>query len=284
MIPTYPVTRRFGLNTHVNGRDFVCGDVHGRFHLLNKAMRRVRFNGAIDRLFCVGDLIDRGPESHLLSRLVIHPWFHPVRGNHEALLLAYASGCEKPTTHIAAHANGLLDWWNALDWVSQDVITHGVAAMPIAIEVETAMGLVGIVHGAVPVSLDWAGFIQALTAGDVDVADAALYGRPIHSGAGARYVQGVARVYAGHSPIRGAVSIAGNVCALDSGAAHAFGDADENGHFTLTELTVSEDELTAHARAPGRIRTLERRTNGAAALASRLRERAEESAYGALAA
>ena len=46
------------------GRDFVVGDIHGRFDRLQSALRHVNFDGRFDRLFALGDLIDRGPRSY----------------------------------------------------------------------------------------------------------------------------------------------------------------------------------------------------------------------------
>ena len=53
--------QRFELNTA--GRDFGVGDIHGYFTKLQAALDAIGFNPAVDRLFSVGDLVDRGPES-----------------------------------------------------------------------------------------------------------------------------------------------------------------------------------------------------------------------------
>lgn len=53
---------RFALNTR--GRDFAVGDIHGAFEALQHALEAIGFDTEIDRLFCVGDLVDLGPESH----------------------------------------------------------------------------------------------------------------------------------------------------------------------------------------------------------------------------
>lgn len=65
------------------GHDFVVGDIHGhRQHLLDELAGQ-GFDKEKDRLFCTGDLIDRGPDSFGTLALVFEPWFHFVRGNHE---------------------------------------------------------------------------------------------------------------------------------------------------------------------------------------------------------
>ena len=54
-------TRRFERNAR--GRDFVVGDVHGHFDTLERLLEAVDFDASADRLFSVGDLVNRGPAS-----------------------------------------------------------------------------------------------------------------------------------------------------------------------------------------------------------------------------
>jgi hypothetical protein len=53
---TKPVLR---LPANTRGRDFVVGDIHGTFYVLEQALAAVGFDPARDRVICVGDLIDR---------------------------------------------------------------------------------------------------------------------------------------------------------------------------------------------------------------------------------
>lgn len=71
------------------GRDFVVGDLHGCFDLLDRLLDHVRFDSACDRLFSVGDLVDRGPDSLRSQEFMDAPWFYAVKGNHEDLLLEF---------------------------------------------------------------------------------------------------------------------------------------------------------------------------------------------------
>ena len=70
------------------GRDFVVGDVHGEFDTLEAMLASVGFLPGCDRLFALGDLIDRGPRS-----VDAVAWMErgrialSVRGNHEQMLL-----------------------------------------------------------------------------------------------------------------------------------------------------------------------------------------------------
>ena len=65
------------------GRDLVIADVHGEFETLEEVLRLLEF-GARDRLFTVGDLIDRGSRSaDALAWLESARFTGRVRGNHE---------------------------------------------------------------------------------------------------------------------------------------------------------------------------------------------------------
>ena len=73
------------------GRDFVVGDLHGCRAMLDTLLDHVCFDPSRDRLFSVGDLVDRGPDSIGCLELLRESWFFPVLGNHDAMLLAFWS-------------------------------------------------------------------------------------------------------------------------------------------------------------------------------------------------
>ena len=81
------------------GRDFIIGDLHGCYSALESELNRVNFDDVRDRLFSVGDLIDRGPDSRMCADLIYEPWFHAVQGNHERMAftawLATYSNCHR---------------------------------------------------------------------------------------------------------------------------------------------------------------------------------------------
>ncbi len=70
------------------GRDFIIGDLHGHYSLLMDGLKKINFDFNKDRLFSVGDLIDRGPEPLECLNLLKEKWFYPVMGNHEYMLLS----------------------------------------------------------------------------------------------------------------------------------------------------------------------------------------------------
>ncbi|MEC4747531.1 metallophosphoesterase [Methylomicrobium sp. Wu6] len=77
------------LPANVQGKDYVVGDLHGCYRLLERLLDAVHFDKSRDRLFSVGDLIDRGPESLRCLQLLAEPWFYAVLGNHEIMMLDF---------------------------------------------------------------------------------------------------------------------------------------------------------------------------------------------------
>lgn len=72
---------------NLTGRDFVVGDLHGCYPLLSKALEHINFDTSRDRLFSVGDMVDRGPQNMECLSLLYEPWFYAVKGNHEDLMV-----------------------------------------------------------------------------------------------------------------------------------------------------------------------------------------------------
>ncbi len=70
-----------------DGIDYCVGDCHGEFLRLSAMLKAISFDESKDRLFSVGDLCDRGPNSDQVLNWLEQPWFHPVAGNHEQLLI-----------------------------------------------------------------------------------------------------------------------------------------------------------------------------------------------------
>lgn len=99
------------------GRDFVVGDLHGCRSLLETLMQHVSFNPDKDRLFSVGDLVDRGPSTTEIYRtleLLDEPWFYPVLGNHEAMFMAFVGSINNNTYRKAFLYNSGTDWVETL--------------------------------------------------------------------------------------------------------------------------------------------------------------------------
>lgn len=141
------------LPANAAGRDFIMGDLHGCLDLLEAELARLGFDPAVDRLFSVGDLVDRGPDSMGCLRLLREPWFHAVRGNHEDMLLAYFQEKGLPEasrllTEIFLRNGGA--WVQALDagaWAEllEDLLPR-VQALPYVMTIGDGIERFNIVH------------------------------------------------------------------------------------------------------------------------------------------
>jgi serine/threonine protein phosphatase 1 len=210
--------QRYGCNE--TGRDFAVGDIHGHFTRLKKRLNEMGFDPERDRLFSVGDLIDRGPECANVLDWLANPWFHAIRGNHEDYVVRH----ETVDTQSWIANGG--SWFYQLAPEQQRAIAVGLSALPIAMEVETAAGMVGFLHADCPVS-DWR---------DLDLSrrrarDFCLWSRGRIQDEDPRGVAGIRAVVVGHTPLR-KPAILGNVYHIDTGGWLA----DGSGHFTLLDL------------------------------------------------
>lgn len=91
----------------------MVGDLHGQRRELESLLEHVQFDVTTDRLFAVGDLIDRGSDSLGTLGLIEAPWFHTVLGNHEFDLLRRVGVLDvaKPERRALGPAG---DWVDAL--------------------------------------------------------------------------------------------------------------------------------------------------------------------------
>ena len=201
------------------GRDFVVGDIHGMFAHLRSLLDDVGFDPAADRLFSVGDLVDRGPGSATALEWLGHAWFHACRGNHEQFALD--SG-DPEIRDLWINYNGGR-WWLDLDEASHARFREAFVNLPLAMEVETTSGMVGIVHADVPPCVTWSRFTELLEARDRDAALYALWSRNRITDKGSRSPVGggVERVYCGHTPTRATLRL-DNVHYIDTGAAYVY--------------------------------------------------------------
>lgn len=197
------------LSPNRRGRDLIVGDLHGHIGArLRDELDARGFDTSRDRLISVGDLVDRGPDSHLLADLLAQPWFHAVRGNHEQMLIDYHDGVIDSTFYSI---NGGA-WAVGMTPAERLPLVDAARELPLCITLGTrSHGLVGIVHAMVPQGLDWADTLGALEIGAMGVSETLLWGR---GGWGA--VPGVRAVVCGHTVV-GGPSMVGNHILIDTG-------------------------------------------------------------------
>ncbi|RQT19122.1 serine/threonine protein phosphatase [Burkholderia contaminans] len=249
----YRAIKRYLLN--VEGRDFVVGDVHGCFSLLEERLASVAYDPRYDRLFSVGDLVDRGLESASVLDVVRRYRIKAIRGNHEDMILRWYGGY---TSSDQLLANGG-EWFIAMDDGSGRArkLTSFMASLPYAIEIETRNGLVGLLHADAPHE-DWRKLAELLEGEgqdgmtrrkvlwqrtrwlehrerDADELSSLrkLFDLPVLAGAPLafdprRIIHGVGAVVVGHTPVQ-RPTVRGNVVNIDTGAVYG-------GALTLLDL------------------------------------------------
>jgi serine/threonine protein phosphatase 1 len=213
------------------GRDFVVGDVHGMFDRVEQALATVDFDPKRDRLFSVGDLIDRGPQSKEVVRFLEQPFVHAVRGNHEDELLQLHAGATEPNSEIWLVG---AEWWRDLSKAERRAVVAGLKRLPLVIEVPTPRGDVAFLHADVPRGMAWPEFCTALKSDPDSVRHTVLWGRERIEHEDDSGVPGIGRVFVGHTPQWGGLRRYGNVYAIDAGA--VFGWLGMGGHLTCVNI------------------------------------------------
>ena len=214
------------------GRDFAVGDIHGSFNALQKSLDAIGFDPAGDRLFSVGDLVDRGPESHDVLAWLDKPWFHAICGNHDLLAWRRALGLPFPQVDHLFHGG---EWLDELDSDELKRIGQRLAALPLALEVQTPTGTIGLVHSDCPFD-DWQNMHDIDLSGLAILGSAAgrcLWSADRHDLRYTGVVKNILAVVHGHRTIPAMMKL-GNVFFIDTGGWK------RTGHFTFLNLQTLE--------------------------------------------
>lgn len=199
--------KKFEMNT--KGRDYFVGDIHGQFHILLQEMRKVNFNIEVDRIFSVGDLVDRGMDSLDSVDWIKLPHFHAVQGNHENMAIRYPSG-NMDMDNYFRNGGG---WMIALGAHQAKEVSESLNTLPMLIEIETKYGLVGVVHAEVAGD-DWDWCKANIQ--DKGVRQQVMWNREKITNADQAEVKNIDYVVVGHTPIKKPVRL-GNVFYIDTG-------------------------------------------------------------------
>lgn len=202
------------------GTDYVVGDIHGCYATYMAAFDKLNFNPETDRMFSVGDLVDRGAHSYNCFKLLDLPYFHAVLGNHEQMPIDYLDNSDFAHRHYAQNysANGG-DWFLDLHPDLQKVIADRFRELPIVITV----GDVAIMH-ADPVTLNFEKTLELLNSENESTQEnaiqCAIWARTyvnFQCGNGI-VVQGIDRMFLGHTPQPRGVLVSGNLHFIDTGS------------------------------------------------------------------
>jgi len=246
------------MEANQRGRDYFVGDLHGQFDQLQDLLDAVAF-GPSDRLFSVGDLVDRGPRSwDVLEWFAATPNAYAVLGNHDALLLASLEGDGRVE---AARKWGFMgnEWFAPIEGHQRALAHDLVSAFPLGMTIALQDGRsVGLIHASLQLAATWPAFqaypedrIDACDMRGVDPNSAALWGRThalatIHASwasnlpvelttrysvyAGLQSAAGVDLLLAGHTPMPNRVPLlGGNRMFIDTGSYL------EDGYLTMVE-------------------------------------------------
>ncbi|MBN3792301.1 metallophosphoesterase [Burkholderia sp. Ac-20353] len=217
------------------GRDFVVGDLHGCLDALRALLHDVRFDPASDRLFSVGDLVDRGPDSETALDLIDRPWCHVVRGNHEEVLSLVAHG------KLPADAwRGIGGDWGA-DLPPERLRAHAarVDALPLVRVIGDGPERFNVLHA------EFFGSDAELDSGMYapDVRERLIWGRDLVQGlADPDRQHGLSLTCSGHTPVRKPLRI-GSQWFIDTGAFAP------SGRLTLVEPRTGNSWSVSQAEA-----------------------------------
>lgn len=214
---------------NIVGCDYVVGDIHGCFTKLQQELDRAEFDVATDRLFSVGDLVDRGPESEAVIDWIGKPWFHAVRGNHDDFAIRHVKVGKLSFDNYTKNGGA---WFLALPSDQQIAIADALDSLPYAISVETDSGLIGIVHADIPYG-SWEKLEEVLS-GSISrtrfrhISDCLLWSRARAESGDQGIIEGVTHLIVGHTPVTEPAQL-GNVIYIDT-----MGWRD--GYFTLAKI------------------------------------------------
>lgn len=211
------------LKRNTRGRDFLVGDIHGEYRALAAHLEMIGFQPEKgDRLLATGDLVDRGTNSAECLDWMSEDWFYTVKGNHEVMCVASHNQELSEFSHWCDGG----DWFLDLDHATRTIYADAFEALPVAIELETSQGLVGIVHADLPVT-DWRCLEPALHGPDgLRFARICMWSRRRFRRKQEEQIGGVRAVVCGHHAVE-RVKWLGNVVCIDTGAVYP------DGHFTI---------------------------------------------------
>ena len=126
--------------------DYCISDIHGYYDLVCRLLDKIKFSGK-DKLYVLGDIIDKGPESIRLAKLLFSmPNVYCIAGNHEYDFLKYYRALMRQTENydwVLEKLRGYFTDGRLLDWETVDRFDF----LPFYVETDDFIG----VHAGIPV-------------------------------------------------------------------------------------------------------------------------------------
>lgn len=211
------------------GLDYAVGDIHGCYTQLLEFLEEIYFDYEVDRLYSVGDLCDRGPESERMLEFLEKPWFFAVRGNDDQFAVQYMDMRAEDQALMGmfeAQYTAQGGGWNVDAGIAlSEEIASAVEAMPLAIEYNGFGKKLVFVHADIP-NIGWEATKHILEAGDyVEInalAEDMMWSRKRVYGERTDFHKGIDYAVVGHTTLD-APGCMENTLYLDTGAVYGGG-------------------------------------------------------------
>lgn len=227
------------LTQNLTGKDFVIGDIHACFTAVDHALAAVNFNIKHDRLICVGDLVNRGTENIRALGYLNQPWFYSVLGNHDWV---HAFDESNNFTNSRINKDDLKWALSIRTKTNYQQLSTMLRQLPLLIEIQTANGLVGVVHGEVGSqfnSWDEAKLSLAqINSTQNCQTNPLMIGRTRHQkdNCATKIIKGVTMVISGHT-LQKEPKWIGNSLFIDTGLVYGLKNTQRKSGLTLIDIT-----------------------------------------------
>lgn len=229
------------LPENTKGRDFAVSDVHGYYDYLSRLLDKVEFDDQVDRLFIIGDLVDRGPKSLDALDWIRRPYVYASLGNHDYWCLQAGQH-----GNLLEHYQQGGEWFYDLDENDRADILDALYKLPLAMQVKGHDGkLFGMVH-AECMPDDWRAYTGLITTGKgytplmlEELFLDSIWLRDRITNYDTSKITSVDRVYVGHSSVKEVITL-GNVTYIDTGVCYP------KGKMTLIDINTMEKWEECH--------------------------------------
>jgi serine/threonine protein phosphatase 1 len=198
---------------NIHGHDYVVGDVHGGYERLTDLLAVIKFDIKVDRLFSVGDLIDRGPDSAKCLELLNEPCFFSVLGNHEDMLM---KASKDPEEEMELWVQNGGEWGLELDPTALAHYAAVLAKLPLVITVGEGANRFNVFHAEFfgdDLALDRPSYSNHMR-------EQLLWGRMLIRDPNKKDLhRGLSKSFCGHTPVKSAKQIGSHVF-IDTGCGY----------------------------------------------------------------